>query len=513
MGQWTYVHLHRNNRSPLTVITVYQVCKSPTNKLGGTAWHQQRRALDKDQRTDEHPREAFMRDLIKLIRHLQQKSHDIVIGGDWNETMQQSRSKLLKLCTELGLVDPWLHFHPAHDEFATQERGSQRIDSVLVSHSLLSTIEAISYSPIGIIQNNDHRTILLQMSQDKLFGQHKVILSRLHERGVRSNDKIAVTKYVETMFNHLQANSVFKRSKDLDHDTTGTAKLAENIDSLIGIASDVAEKACRKRRPEWFSAPLTKQRLTVSFLKHYLNGLIKSIDRSPVISKKLSMIDSDIKCLPTDVNTATEMLNEHKQRLAHMTNNSQTVRHQTMETQENTPGSKIRKHEIALSTWNTIAFLKMSESPSTIDRLEIPEDWPPPFTTLSTTTSLTNPKETAIWRTITKPDEIEYYLLLRNRLHFGQAQGTPFTFDTLQHDIPWGANSPQSEAILQGKYIPANHVPTICKEVLYACQQRQESPAISGTLTYESFRGKMRKWRESTVTSPSAPSPLPLAAT
>ena len=42
MGRWTYVTLQNNNGRPITVVSVYQVCQNPTNKLGGTAWHQQR---------------------------------------------------------------------------------------------------------------------------------------------------------------------------------------------------------------------------------------------------------------------------------------------------------------------------------------------------------------------------------------------------------------------------------------------------------------------------------------
>ena len=167
MGRWSYVQLQRTNNRILTVVSIYQVCQSPTNKIGGTAWHQQRRALDQQQRNDEHPRDAFMKDLKRLLKTLKNQSHDLIVGGDWNDAILNTRSKLLSLCTELGLVDPWLHFHPNHDKFATHERGSDRIDSIFVSQPLLQTIETISYSPVGMIHNNDHRTILLQLSTSK----------------------------------------------------------------------------------------------------------------------------------------------------------------------------------------------------------------------------------------------------------------------------------------------------------------------------------------------------------
>ena len=46
LGRWSYMSYRRNEMASLTIIAVYQVCKDPTNVIGGTAWHQQRRALD-----------------------------------------------------------------------------------------------------------------------------------------------------------------------------------------------------------------------------------------------------------------------------------------------------------------------------------------------------------------------------------------------------------------------------------------------------------------------------------
>lgn len=503
LGRWTYVHLHRADHRILTVISIYQVCHTPTNRLGGTAWHQQRRALDQQQRQTEHPRDAFIHDLKHFITTLQQKDHDIIVGGDWNETLNSPNSKVMKLCTEHGLVDPWLHLHPNQADFATHERGSHRIDSVLISQSLLPMVESISYSPVGMIQNNDHRTILLQMSMTKVFGKTSISLTKLHERSVRSNDKQAVTKFTEAMYDHLAANSVFQRSKLLE-DIGEFNALVENIDGLIGQASDHAENQCCKRRPEWFSIPLTKQRLTVAILRHLIRGRSKSINRLPVTKRKLAMLNSEITVLPEDEEELQILYNEQKYRLNEMKNTSQQLRLTLAKEQDDSDTfKKIRKHEIALSTWKTISFLKSTETTSMIDRLEIPDDWPPPFTLIEPTTTLSNPKEANSWRTITDPPAIEYYLLLRNRFHFGQAHGSPFTVGSLQHDISWAADSPQSEMILEGTYIPQEQVPDICNEVIQACQRRTDNPIISAELSYESFRGKMRKWRESTVTSPS----------
>ena len=79
------------------------------------------------------------------------------------------------------------------------------------------------------------------------------------------------------MYSHLQQHNVFERSKRLEVEATTPlphiTDLVEAIDSIIGQAGDLGEKRSRKRRPEWYSIALVRQRLTVSYLRHYVKGL------------------------------------------------------------------------------------------------------------------------------------------------------------------------------------------------------------------------------------------------
>ena len=72
----------------------------------------------------------------------------------------------------------------------------------------------------------------------------------------------------------------------------------------------------------------------------------------------------------------------------------------------------IAKHEDRQKTY---AILKQMRNRTghqpTLDRLEIPASWPPPHTPVALI-HLEDPKKCAIWKTITDPDHIEYYLLV-----------------------------------------------------------------------------------------------------
>jgi hypothetical protein len=130
-----------------------------------------------------------------------------------------------------------------------------------------------------------------------------------------------------------------------------------------------------------------------------------------------------------------------------------------------------------------------------------------PHTTYAEILTLTDLKARAEndnpqWKMITLPDEINYYLLLRNQRHFGQAQGTPFTIAPLSDDVDWTASTPELEDILAGAYDTSN-LDHLVQAVLKECQYKTTADAITGHVTTEAFLDKFRTWKHTTTTSPS----------
>ena len=200
MGRWSFVHLRRRNMPPITVISVYQVCKRPTNILGNTAYHQQYRALQSSGRHNVHPRQAFIEDLSSFVGTLQQKGHDIILGGDFNETLDERNSGVLRLATTRNLTDPFVFRYPHHHDFGTFHLGRRRIDIMLVSPRILPSIQRIGYAPFQFTNSSDHRPLLLDFNTRQLFGEYPSPLQPVHSRAVRSNDKRAVHKFVTIMY-------------------------------------------------------------------------------------------------------------------------------------------------------------------------------------------------------------------------------------------------------------------------------------------------------------------------
>lgn len=287
MGRWSYITFRRRNKPPLTIYTIYQVNSQPTNDIGITAWHQQRLFLDSQNRHSTHPRTAFVEDLIQSVHRHQQNKHDIILGGDFNDTLYRSRSNILKLATATGLVDPWTSLFPDQEHFSTYFRGTQRIDSILCTPHLIPLITNLAYSPYNWLTNSDHRAMLLDLNAMELFGGTTDSLPSFISRGIRSNDRQNVAKFIEHWHRHLANNSVFCRM-DTIQDNPLTPEEIERIDRIIGQGGDSAERRCRKRRPTMYSNAISRLRTLKSTIHGHLRTLRRGSQQTTTFQTRLN---------------------------------------------------------------------------------------------------------------------------------------------------------------------------------------------------------------------------------
>ena len=172
----------------------------------------------------------------------------------------------------------------------------------------------------------------------------------------------------------MDEHNAFRRAAQLHH--IDTPDLVESLDMIIGQAGDLGEKRCQKRLPEWCSLELVRQRLTVSYLGHYLKGLKCGRDRSEVIITRLQAIHFPIDSLSLSIKTTQELIVHHAAKLKLLSDSSSESQTKYLASLDSSQSNKINKHEIALSTWRTVAYLKGTTTASTLTQLDIPSNWP-----------------------------------------------------------------------------------------------------------------------------------------
>jgi len=513
LGRWSYITLRRKHRPPITIYTVYKVNARPTNAIGITAWHQQRLQLDSQSRSDEHPRNAFTTDLIKSVAVQQSLGHDIIIGGDFNDTLLSPNSQLLKLANQLQLTDPWTKLHPGHENFSTYHRGTKRIDSMICSFSVISTIRSISYSPYHWLSTSDHRTIVIDFDAKALLGDTTNLLPSPLLRGIKSNDRQLVATFIEKWHDHLHENNVFTRIRNLETHATAQQE-AEALDAVIGQGGDSAEQQCRRKRSPLFTTRIAQLRALKSITHGNYLSLKQGYNHTELFQARISrhkiefLLDTD---LPSAYRQHKTIRNELRQVItAHreLRSKEQCIAiEKALESGKKDKAaiiSNIKKQEARRHTWQTLRFVKQQQGTTQrVDRIDIPASWPEPNQSAQHPTTLEDPKSCHTWRTIKKPEDIEYYLQLRNREHFGQAQGTPFTESPLAEALNWQANTELDDKLLDGA-IPTNisQFPQ-CQALLEACRAASDLDILPDIITFEDFKGKIKVWKENTSTSPS----------
>ena len=511
LGRWCYVTLRRKALPPLTIISAYQVCPRPTNVLGNTAYHQQQRLLNAQGRHNIHPRKAFIEDIISLIENLSRQGHDLIIGGDFNESLADQHSGILHAMTLNNLVDPFLQKFPSHEEFGTHVHGKRRIDMALVTPRLMHSLRLIGYAPLDYATRSDHRPLILDFHTDTLLGRIRDIPPTI-QRGIRSNDKQSVEIFINTMHQEVTRGQGFALQGQLQ-DNTATTQLVEQIDTLLGRSGDIAESKCKRRRPEFYSQTIVRHRVKVSVLRGHLNSLKTGSNRSEQLRRKMQRVGLDIY-LPNTLRLTRLALKNAISELQEISQDSMIPRHsefndkiESASKENDKQSAKIlkamKKVEANKKTYCILRAMRATVDKSQkLDRVEIPASWPPPDQPITSLVQLEDPKTCIEWRLVTNPLEVEYYLMLRNRLHFGQAQGTPFTMPPLHEDINWGATSLSAEQLLQGTYTAVTSIPQ-CQELLHECRATAEIDNIAHEMTLQEFRGKIKVWRENTTTSPS----------
>eukprot|EP00957_Ditylum_brightwellii_P186100 14168569-Ditylum_brightwellii.AAC.1 len=68
--------------------------------------------------------------------------------------------------------------------------------------------------------------------------------------------------------------------------------------------------------------------------------------------------------------------------------------------------------------WKKIRFTDRKRINSSITSLQIPSSWPGTIEDVSSVKEVENPNTAKEWRTVDTPQDIAFYLKLRNRLHF-----------------------------------------------------------------------------------------------
>jgi hypothetical protein len=506
MGRWSAMSLTGAHANKLTVISAYQVCNNrpdrDTKARSMAAFTQQQAMINiSDPTSSMHPREKFRMDLLTFVQELQQKGHDIILMGDFNEAFGSDPTGLMHIASTCALIDV-LHQRIGSTQFATFSGGRTRIDYVLMSHTPAAAVRHCGYEPPTYRFQGDHRGFFLDFDTDKLFGNTTPVLAQPASRNIVSSDRQNCAYYVEAKYKYLQDHRWFQRMASLSEESAPDHALAESLDRDWLRASLHAEKKCTSRPPFPYSVALASLRKR----RRALQILITAFKRNRPINQALdtaSALTSDslpatLMGCETEHRQLSKKLKEMEKDAVNLRKSEQDARLRMCLQMGDRAGAKaIRNIRVAEETkemWRQLRSLQHRPE-SGITTVEVPSngDFSTPHC-----------KNCTSWSLLTDPVEIRQALICRNRLHFGQAHGTFPTIPPFTDAVDWAASTTSADAILEGA-LPFADDKIDETSTLFLHQFRLSTAlnSISSAVTEREWVGKMKVWRETTTTSPS----------
>jgi hypothetical protein len=504
MGRWNEIVISGRKGKSVMVITAYRVCKNSVATAGPTTsyaqqWHILRRSGDKTP----DPRKRFITDLEKRVRKATREKQGIIVMLDANESLQHFNNDFTKWVRESGLVDIHVHRHGTDGEPATHTRGSSRIDYMLISQDLIDYVSAAGILPFKTFTKSDHRALFMDIDLEAYLGGKPSDTALSTRRGLSSNDPRAVRKYRAELEVFLLESKIERRTyakiKEIARSPIGlTSKLAVELNALekqFAKGKLDAEEKCAKVRSVPWSPKLMEAQQRLRFWKYWLSekrtkhdfqqGRMKVwLEGAKAFSNpNWATIQEELraaqKAVVQVVSEASETRAEHLEERAKMA-----------EREGNGPAARIVKRIIKAEHLRT--------THKKIDTLLGKNN-------RSGLTFLLVENTDGTLRNVFNRDEINELLIDRFSVHFSQADGTPFTKEPLLSMFGPDGSNEDSRSLLEGKIDIdgiqeiSNATKAILRKTIYVT----EPNSVTRKVTVEQIRSMIKRWRESTSTSPS----------
>ena len=508
-GRWVIQELRGQNNRKLVVMTVYQPIEKGGSQLGKiTVEAQQISLLRQTNDTLSTPRAAFRRDLLHCIKQYQQESYDILITGDFNEVLGNERDGMSQIVSETGLIDLMAAHHPADPPPATYARGQKRLDYALASPNVQAAVKAAGYEAFDNRIASDHRGYFLDFDTAILFGSETQELATRHRRPLSARNAKQVTAYLREKHRLISNCEGIRRSRTLENPGNRHA-FANRLDQDVLTASLQAEKRIPQFDAPVWSAALVRARQYVAILTKQLSALRTGLDHHRQLEIEKQALDKHYDSpleLPDTIPCCSTVLRQAKKAVAEIVASSTERQDQELQRRikDLEQSANLHDRDVAImlrrlkraeslqQLFKKLRYVRGGVIRQGVTRLEIPLH------------PGDDPKACTEWRQIEVPTEIVTLLQDRNRQHFGQAKGTPFTVSPLAEQVGFTGTGVYSDQLLQGTYDDTEHAPNVRLLLKHLKQVHQmEASAMRPTITAAEFRGKLQVWSESTTTSPS----------
>ena len=159
-------------------------------------------------------RDQFVLDLIQLVHDFQSLGHDIVIMADLNEPSGFG-SASDRLCFACNLTDAHTLSSDDTPSPPTYQRGSQKIDFILISPRLVQCVAGVSIAALNDGYISDHRSLIVDFEATLMFSSLTSPVVSPTARRLTSTNPKTVHIYVQAMLQFITKHLLYEKITNL----------------------------------------------------------------------------------------------------------------------------------------------------------------------------------------------------------------------------------------------------------------------------------------------------------
>ena len=305
LGNWMAVPLEYKEKR-IEVINMYRI---PSTSSYGVCYSlTQYNRIDGTMNTPNKYRKEIFEEIIKHVKD-HPEINDILIGGDYNQYLNDNEIKQFHEALEVHEIHPIVNAVPIHSIGKTYKNRSKPIDSIAATSGLIEYVDGYKLLGYNDVVESDHRSYMIEIAIEDYFNEqlsewdsiNKVVLNPVK----RSHRKW----FIEELENQLQ---IYNVENDLDRlEITYSNEEIEMVDELITRMLNVSTKKVEGiKRTVPYSKEKEKRRSMVLYykmiIKEFKGGLV---DQD---LKEVRKFKAEILNAPQSFNEAKEGLKDAK---------------------------------------------------------------------------------------------------------------------------------------------------------------------------------------------------------
>jgi hypothetical protein len=422
---------------------------------------------------------------------------------DANETIGDKPGGLTPIFNRIGLIDLIHHLHHVNDTVNTYARGSKRINYILGTKKVQEHCTRSGMLPFGVGYQSDHCALFIKVNLQKILQTSVTQIDTITARKLTQATPKERHIFLAQLGNHYQNQNLYKRLRHLaeikntEWNDSHTTKY-ERCDRILVEGMITAESTTKKTKMTSWSPTFANAVNKKTFWKialsiktnhrrasqEYLNWATEfgindfyGIDIQTT-KHKFREAQKELKAIELK---AEQLCTEHLRSM--LTNTELSGEEKQVERRLRI---LIRAHE-RKQHFSRLKQIMKPQDTGGLSYILVPANF-------SIDEFPYDANKVSNWEAIHDQEVIQNFIRKRNLIHFGQAQGTPFTIPPLT-EIGWQANSPAAQEIIQG-VIPLELTvdnPNVMQVIKYMAE-RENLPLIDTHITKEQLSQGFQCW-------------------